>query len=471
MATGDRVIFKLANQRVDKKDLEDLSILNQEVLSRTVGALIGDTSGVLTNIPYEWDPVEQILSLGTFVLAWGSPFRKENGETVYSPENYLEGGVLIHDPTRPGQAGYSEVDLESAPNICHLWFRREEIETDNDNRAYWPADSEQVTVTATRKREVAFFSYTVTAVDEQLNPSTGWFRFAVFYKTGPGDAAHTLMPLSAFGDNRAIEDSALLNANNAYLMGVYGVGTAPNRERPWGIGRLTQEVIASLLRVRDSQLTIDTNNRALLTNPNQTNWRDTPSRGIFQLDRDLTQLTSDLPSFFQGDMNRPGVLCTIVHSRNIDGIGVPAATTVANNGLALATTQSFRYWDGTPAANEDEAIWWLITLSSQNIQWPQIPDGLAVPYTYDSAVITSVVVQPHHYTVWQIPDTQYDTEISGASVTAELQQLKAFPATISDLAGTQKLKLRFRNDQGNQATPGRGWTMTVFGYLTQSTTP
>jgi hypothetical protein len=233
-------------------------------------------------------------------------------------------------------------------------------------------------------------------------------------------------------------------------------------------------VIASLLRVRDSQLTIDTNNRALLTNPNQTNWRDTPSRGIFQLDRDLTQLTSDLPNFFQEDMYRPGVLCTIVHSRNITSVGVPAATTGFYNGLVLATAQSFASWEGgTPAANEDEAIWWLITLSSQTIQWPQIPAGLAVPYTYDSAVITSVVVQPHHYTVWQIPDTQYDTEISGASVTAELQQLKAFPATISggSLGETQKLKLRFRNDQGDQATPGRGWTMTVFGYLTQSTTP
>ena len=63
MATGDRVIFKLPNQRVDKKDLEDLSVLSQDALSRAIGALIGDTSGVLTNIPYEWDPVEQILSL------------------------------------------------------------------------------------------------------------------------------------------------------------------------------------------------------------------------------------------------------------------------------------------------------------------------------------------------------------------------------------------------------------------------
>jgi hypothetical protein len=491
MATGDRVIFKLPNQRVDKKDLEDLSVLSQDALSRAIGSLIGDTSGVLTNIPYEWDPAEQILTLGTFVLAWGSPFRRENNETVYSPENYLEGGVLIHDPTRPGQAGWSELDLGAAPNKCHLWFRREETETDDDNRAYWPGDSEQVTVTKTRKRETAVFSFSETAVDPILNPSNGWFRFAEFYKSGPaGDAPYSLIPLSAFGDNKPVEDTALLNLLGSSFMGIDALGTTPRNRRPWGLGRLTQEVILSILRAKDSQIAIDTSTRAITSNPNSTTWKGAVPRGLVQLDRDLNQVSADVTDLWDNaTTQRPGVLATIVHNRvfNTEGGDTTCTTGFYKNYLDIRLVAYEDWGGGSPslifnsggsssaeASSTDSAHWWFIELSPIQNEFPGLTGGLLTPENYDSAVVTSVLVQPHHPAVWTSPDTTFpggsqDEDLVSTGAVAELQQWKTFPVELTPDGTPQKLKLRWRSLNGNKQRPDRGWTMTIMGYLKQST--
>ena len=371
------------------------------------------------------------------------------------------------------------MNLGAAPNKCHLWFRREETETDDDNRAYWPGDSEQVTVTKTRKRETAVFSFSETAVDPILNPSNGWFRFAEFYKSGPaGDAPYSLIPLSAFGDNKPVEDTALLNLLGSSFMGIDALGTTPRNRRPWGLGRLTQEVILSILRAKDSQIAIDTSTRAITSNPNSTTWKGAVPRGLVQLDRDLSQLTSDVSGLWNDDTSsRPGVLATIVHDRvyNTEG-GNTTAKTGFYNGLVNITTYGYAEWDSTePVLDEDDAYWWLIIIEPALITWPFRPANAVVnPETYDSAVITSVIVQPHHPAVWTSPDWTFpggaqDEDLVSTGAVAELQQWTTFPVELTPDGTPQKLKLRWRSLNGNKQRPDRGWTMTIMGYLKQST--
>ena len=295
MPTGDKVIFPLVNQRVDKKDLTDMSVLIQETVSRTLASLLGEGGGALTAVPFTWNTGTDTIFFGPCMLAYSLP---RTGDTS---NNMLEGGVVIHDPDRPAQNGLSSVVLAGATS-GYLWFKRGTADVDVDNRAYWPApgSGEQVAPVATRNREHVQFALTALVDDTVINAASGWTRFATFRRnTTAVPVTVTVTPISALGDDRgAGEDSISLMGTIAEQQ-TPGSNTPPLPSstvptRKWGINRLAQDVIANILQIKDSDVAFDADTRAITSNPNNTSWRTPSSLGIRQISSTLASLQEQL---------------------------------------------------------------------------------------------------------------------------------------------------------------------------------
>lgn len=486
MPTGDRVIFGLPNQRVDKVDLEAMSVLMQEALSRTVGALLGETSGVLTNVPFEYDEVLGLLTIGPCMLAWGDP-REES--LALRSDNFLRGGVLIHDPTRPGQVGNSTLDLNEFGPKAWLWFRRRTTQADNDNRAYWPAtgSGELVAPVNTREREWVEFAATESLTTSEISRETGWYRFATFFKSSLG--APNLVPFSAFGDDHEVEDPELLTSLWGSFMG-FGTSSLsePTRPsgKPWGLGRVVQELIRGMLLVRDTDVTVDSTSLAITSNANQTSWRSLPTRGLKQLNDFIVQTRSetsqDVQSMFDSyTQGRVGVLATIVHTKpvNTEGGNMQSSLQVVSPFMTVSTTP-YKYWgidgEAVELVNPDEASWFLITCQANPTkQYPATgapTSFIELPPEYNGVVITSVHVQPYHPETW-VQDDKFNNGSKGS--VAEVQQWLTFPTLVRPAiqgsgipATTQKFKVRFRDvDDADKQISARGWTMVIYGYPTR----
>ena len=287
MPTGDKVIFPLVNQRVDKKDLDDMMVLIQETISRTIGSILGEGSGALTTIPYTWNQGDDTATLGACMLAYSRP---RTGSSDPNAFNFLEGGVVIHDPNRPAQNGNSIVALNGLTS-GHLWFKRNTVDADIDNRAHWPGpgSGEVVTQTPTRNREYVTFAATQDiGGSSTINTASGWNRFGNFIKLAfLGSTVLQIVPLSAFGDDRGA------GGTQASFMGYWS--TNPT-QRVWGLNRLAQDVISSVLQIEDSDVKFDPVTRAVTENPNNTLWRNPPPIGLRQVSLQLSSLESQLTS-------------------------------------------------------------------------------------------------------------------------------------------------------------------------------
>jgi len=328
MSTGDKVIFPLLNQRVDKKDLNDMQVLLQETVGRTLASLLGEGGGALTTIPFTWDDVTDIVTFGPFMMAYSSP--QDTGTNV----NLLDGGVVIHDPTRAGQNGYSTVNLSGIGALGYLWFKRYATEADFDNRAYWPGPGtgEQVIGTNTREREYVRFAVTDSLDDATYNNSTGWWRFGTFQKvTLLGTTTLLIYPISAFGDDRGTGANGVVQ-----LMGsAASTATGSTPTRKWGLNRLAQDVISNIIQMKDSDVTFDPTTRAVTANPNGTAWRDAPTQGLRQvadsisllqasidtLNDTVTTLTETVSNSFRTVFYTPQVLGFVYVTVDTDGVG------------------------------------------------------------------------------------------------------------------------------------------------------
>jgi hypothetical protein len=284
MPTGDKVIFPLINQRVDKKDMDDMMVLLQETISRTVASLIGEGAGALTAIPNTWDSGADTVTFGACMLAYSRP---RTGSSDANAFNFLEGGVVIHDPNRPAQNGNSYVTLGGL-NTGHFWFKRNTVDADVDNRAHWPGanSGEVVQSTPTRNREYVNFAVTSSRSGAaSVNEATGWGRFAYFQKlTLGGVTTLQVAPLSAFGDDRGSGGTA------ESLMGFY----ADASSRKWGLNRLARDVINTILQMKDTDVTTDVSSGALTANPNNTIWKNPPAIGLRQASAQISTLLQQL---------------------------------------------------------------------------------------------------------------------------------------------------------------------------------
>jgi hypothetical protein len=295
MPTGDKVIFPLTNQRVDKKDLTDMSVLIQETVARTVASLLGDGGGALTAVPFTWNTGTDTIFLGPCMLACSLP---RTGDTS---NNLLEGGVVIHDPSRPAQNGLSSINLDGA-NSGYLWFKRGTADVDVDNRAYWPApgSGEQVSPVATRNREHVLFTMTALVDDSLINASSGWTRFATFRRiTTDSPVTVAVTPISAIGDDRGTGEASISLMGTISEQQTAGANTPPlpastTTSRKWGLNRLAQDTISNILQIKDSEVTFDSTTRAITANPNNTTWRTPAQLGIRQISSQLASLQEQI---------------------------------------------------------------------------------------------------------------------------------------------------------------------------------
>jgi hypothetical protein len=306
MPTGDKVIFPLLNQRVDKKDLNDMQTLIQETVGRTLASLLGEGGGALTTIPFTWNQTTDIVTFGPFMVAYSNP------RDTTTNFNLLDGGVVIHDPNRPGQNGFSTVELVGIGVSGHLWFKRFATDTDFDNRAYWPGPSagEQVAGTNTREREHVRFAATSSVTNAEYNNVNGWWRFASFQKVSLlGQTTVLISPVSAIGDDRGAG-----TADAAQLMGLNASTTSGQAAtRKWGLNRLAQDVISNILRMKDSDVTFDPTTGSVAANPNDTRWRDQPTIGLKQASEYIADLQSTLEDI-QADLQDYAIITERIRS-------------------------------------------------------------------------------------------------------------------------------------------------------------
>lgn len=139
MPYGDRPNFPLSNQRLDKVDVKAISDLKEEVLRRLWGEVMGFGYGLLSPTVLSWDAPN--LTIGACRVG-------------YCDADTLLGGAVRHDPSiTPGTGVINLNPLGGGTGW--IGFRRAELASDEENRAYWDALSgeKKVAPANTRIRE------------------------------------------------------------------------------------------------------------------------------------------------------------------------------------------------------------------------------------------------------------------------------------------------------------------------------
>jgi hypothetical protein len=293
MATGDRPIFPLTNQRLDKADLEAISDLVGENIMRTVGALLGPCGGLLSDVVATYDNTVGTVTIGACRLGYAALATDSNV--------VIDGGVVRWDPTYV--AGGDAVDISSFGTAegddGYIFFRRSELEYDEDNRAYYDAlaQEKKVGVANTRSREIAEFGTALTY--DGLLRSEGWFPFLYVKFTNPSGVP-SIYKISAFdGFGGGVDNAGLARA----FGGDVGLGVDWD-EGYVGIARLFREALGSIQHAYDSDFALDSQG-SITSGISEQAYRWTGyalPRGLKQLNADLATAETALTSI-ESDVN------------------------------------------------------------------------------------------------------------------------------------------------------------------------
>lgn len=138
MSTGDRPLFLLPNQRLDKVDVYAISELKEELLQRMWVDIMGPGYGLLSDVELSYSAPN--LTIGACRMGYG-----EASTGI--------GGSVRHDPAIAGTGVLSLTPVAGVTGW--IGFKRAELPMDEENRAYWDALANQKKVgpTNTRSRE------------------------------------------------------------------------------------------------------------------------------------------------------------------------------------------------------------------------------------------------------------------------------------------------------------------------------
>jgi hypothetical protein len=246
MATGDRPNFPLANQRLDKVDIEAISDLVGENIMRTVGGLLGPCAGLLSDVTVTYDSGLQTITVGACRLGYANA----------APDSSvaIDGGVVRWDPAIDPTGGTVSVALfgTTAGDDGYVFFKREEIASDEENRAYYDAlaQEKKVGVANTRIRETISLGTALTY--DGLSRDDGWFPF-LYLKwtiTGGEPSVYKISAFDGFGGG----------VDNAGVARAFGgdVGLGVDWDEGYvGVSRLFREVIGSLQHAYDNDFTLN----------------------------------------------------------------------------------------------------------------------------------------------------------------------------------------------------------------------
>lgn len=281
------------NERLDIPDYQAIFSLIYGWTQAAEGMIAGVNEGCLSPpaVTYEEvGPVRQI-RLGNATL-----YGAQNDATS---SNLTAAFPVVYDPTDPNQL-QSTLDLSSYANAGGaIWWTVDLVNSDLDNRRVWEAgypDGRAVAM-LTRQRQRVRFEATA---DFNTSPTPGtWFRMGAFWL--PTSGAPTVLWLHAYDYGRQTDLSAFIatgaEAGTRVRIGQWmfsdGYNPASNVGRSFGIGRYAAQLGMVALSMLDSGWVYDPQTLEI-TSAGTVGFETPPTRGLYQLDADLTTAETDI---------------------------------------------------------------------------------------------------------------------------------------------------------------------------------
>lgn len=276
MPTGDRPIFPLLKQRLDKVDVEAITDLVQETVLRTIGSILGPCEGFLSEVTATYSA--PFLTLGACRLAYVS--------YVSDSDVVMDGGVVSFRPELDPSGG--QIDLSPlGGNPGYLFFRRLETDMDEENRAYFDVISQtkRVGATNTRMREIVEFQPA-----EDLTTYTSAAGWGLCGRIQWGGSVAYFEPIAAgeIRNTAGVPQNVLRGYGDSGLGVLWRAGGGPAAQTPVGVIRYLQQIVGMVQHILDKDFTLNELGQQLTPADRQFRWTS------YSLARDVNELHTDL---------------------------------------------------------------------------------------------------------------------------------------------------------------------------------
>jgi hypothetical protein len=286
MSTGDRPIYPLPKQRLDKKDLVAVSTTAQNNQARALGALFGGSGGLLTrlDVTLSYPLGATVVTFAPFECAWSTP-------NASDPDTFL-GGVMTYDPARPAQVTTSwDIQAYVGAGVV-FWAKRMSASAVVDNRAYY-LNGVKYATTFTLDSEYVTILPVPIAGSAGIDNANGYFPIAYVKADGWAGIVPTVRPIY-FPDSLFSTSAASIGRRNAWSVPDIdedtGLPAADHVGR--SLGAQMRWIFNALSRIHDSSWTFANDGR--VTAEGALGWFDAPERGLSQLDAGVTDIEEDL---------------------------------------------------------------------------------------------------------------------------------------------------------------------------------
>ncbi len=281
--TGDRPQFPLTNERLDKPDLAAIADYLNETLVRMLGALLGPSSGVLSNVTFDYATPGQVGITNRCLFAYAWP-------EVPGDNGTLQGGVVIHDPARQSQPA-SLVDLSAAVagQAAWIWFQRVEVPTHTATRRNWVVGAEGTAPALTLIEEGVVFYATTTTAHATINEANGFFKFGAVAAADWAAGAPTYIRALNFPDGGQFTTTATMELGTVteFTPGNLSLGGDNT-----GLARQLRWLFAKVSQIMDSDNTYDAATVPVTTGA--VGWADDPTAGLSQLSAADAAMQADI---------------------------------------------------------------------------------------------------------------------------------------------------------------------------------
>lgn len=324
MGTGDRPIFPLPNQRLDKKDLNFVSTFIQETINRSLGSIFSGNGGLLSKLEYSLSynsPTEVAVSFLAFRAAWSAPLAGD--PSVY------DGGVMTYDPTRPAQVTSSWPIEAFAGQATTFWAKR--YASSNavvDNRAYWQGGTKYAATQTVESEYVEIVPRLSSAgpPDAEFR----WVQIAYIQAAGWSGFTPTIKGIY-FPDSKFFPDGAGPSWANWWSLYDPGGGALG-----YGLGDQIRWIFNVLSRFNDSDWVFLEDGRVSV--PGAEGWQDAPTMGLSQIADELADVDTRLDVLEAGVTEAPVLALTVELSYDLAALPTPVFTvrTIWSNSSVIA---------------------------------------------------------------------------------------------------------------------------------------
>jgi hypothetical protein len=326
---GDRPRFPLSNQRFDKGDAENIARYYEEIISRFTGSIYGQAWGFMSNPGFYMESAVvgvqtfNYIKLNKCVLLHSVP-ADNTLNTVAQDTGPWNAVIAQYDPARAGQAlqALTTNSAFSANQRPWILFRRSEAATNTGNKAYWDTDSNTEEVGAAPLQDSEYVEFRLSTTYSSGDRGAGWYRCAYIDSWGsPASAATPVIVPVHWMDSQYYADStppvqgtrvasALAHPSVPALAGLTGFN--PTTEMPeltkllhWMVGKLGEHYSTSYVRQVTSATaaTYNLKEGAFVTVSDTGGWLSNPSRGLLELDVNMSDVLDYQIPLLTGRLN------------------------------------------------------------------------------------------------------------------------------------------------------------------------